>query len=998
MSTRVLVVLWTLAVALAAGAIALLLASDYEESKFVAIGLNVPIGLMFVGAGLVGWSRRPENRTGPLMVAVGFTWFLGTLVQANEPALVAAGLLLGNLLYGPFVHLALAYPSGRLEGKLDRALVALSYGLITVGQLVLVLFNETSEAGCVGVCPENPIQIEGHGTIAAVVRLAWRFVAVVIAVTVVVLLARRWREATRPLRRVLAPVYLTVSGVAALLVVALATDAVTDAAEDELEVILLLLVLTVPLSFLFGLLRSRLARAGATRLLLQTPDNPTPAEAQDGLRRTLGDPALRLAIWLPDEQHYVDVEGRPFELPADTEATVTTLIEYEDRPIAALVHDAMLLDEPGLLDEVVATARVALERDLSLEALRASEERTRALLDAIPDLMFRIRRDGTYLDFKAESEGDLLSPEVIGRSVYDRLPRDLAEEVMNCARRSLDEGIIETVEYELQFDGQPRYYEGRIVRSGEDEFLLIVREITERRRLQDDLRTSMEELRMERDLHRTVVDTAPTFFCGVDSDGRIIRFNRALERLSGHSPQGPMTGRPFWDVFIAPEQAREVEKRFRRATTSSSGAEYENAWVTRDGDKAIVAWSANWYPGERGETRYLITGTDVTKRNRAETALELLAEEQAALRRVATLVASEAPPERIFQLATEEAARVVGAQSSGMVRFEEDGTGRVVGRWHGGGPSGFEIGSVVPLEGPTSLPQVFRSGQPARVESYAESSGSIGEQMRTLGFSSSVAAPIKVGGNLWGAVIVASSGPEPLPANTEQRLDNFADLVALALASADAKEEIVSSRARIVQAGDAARRNLERNLHDGAQQRLVVLSLSLRLAHAKLKEAPDEAERLLEETSEQLAQALDDLRELARGIHPAVLSDRGLEPALRALASRSPIPVEIDTPADRLPEAVEAAAYYVASEALANATKYAQASEVSVRVACNNGLAVVEIADDGVGGADPSAGSGLRGLSDRVAALHGRLEVASEPGAGTRIVAKIPLEPSEAAT
>jgi signal transduction histidine kinase len=202
--------------------------------------------------------------------------------------------------------------------------------------------------------------------------------------------------------------------------------------------------------------------------------------------------------------------------------------------------------------------------------------------------------------------------------------------------------------------------------------------------------------------------------------------------------------------------------------------------------------------------------------------------------------------------------------------------------------------------------------------------------------------------------------------------------------------ELRRSRARLVEASDVERRRLERNLHDGAQQRLVSLSLMLRLAQARVDDDPEQADRLLGQASVELAQALEELRELARGIHPAVLSDRGLFAALEALVARTPLPVELDLLHDRLPEPVEAAAYYVVSEALANVAKYAEASSVAVSIASVNGHAVVEIADDGLGGADPAKGSGLRGLVDRVEALDGRLQVESPPGQGTRIRVVIP--------
>ena len=205
-------------------------------------------------------------------------------------------------------------------------------------------------------------------------------------------------------------------------------------------------------------------------------------------------------------------------------------------------------------------------------------------------------------------------------------------------------------------------------------------------------------------------------------------------------------------------------------------------------------------------------------------------------------------------------------------------------------------------------------------------------------------------------------------------------------------EELRASRARIVEAGTAERRRLERNLHDGAQQRLVALSLTMRLAQGKLRKDPDTAEQLLTGAQEELSRALEELRELARGIHPAVLSDRGLEPALEALAGRSPVPVQLDgTPRERLPPAVEAAAYFVVAEALTNVVKYANASQARVQVSRLNGHAVVEVADDGVGGADPDRGSGLRGLADRISALDGTLELRSPEGAGTLLRAEIPV-------
>jgi signal transduction histidine kinase len=242
-------------------------------------------------------------------------------------------------------------------------------------------------------------------------------------------------------------------------------------------------------------------------------------------------------------------------------------------------------------------------------------------------------------------------------------------------------------------------------------------------------------------------------------------------------------------------------------------------------------------------------------------------------------------------------------------------------------------------------------------------------------------------------VLVASTTrSEGLGAGSEGRLCDFADLVAQAVSNADAYDKLAGSRARIVEAGDAERRRLERNLHDGAQQRLVSLAIQLRLVEANFEANPTHAQQDLAEARDQLNHALAELRELARGIHPAILTDGGLAPALSALAHRAPLPVEIsDVPDDRLPEPVEAAAYYLIAEAITNVAKHARASHVAVSVRRDNGRLLVHVADDGVGGADPFAGSGLHGLADRVEALHGRLRVDSPPGGGTRLEAHIPV-------
>ena len=328
-----------------------------------------------------------------------------------------------------------------------------------------------------------------------------------------------------------------------------------------------------------------------------------------------------------------------------------------------------------------------------------------------------------------------------------------------------------------------------------------------------------------------------------------------------------------------------------------------------------------------------------------------------------------------------------------VVQYDGAHTATVVGAWSADGPPHFPVGTTLDLEGGTVVAKVLRSGDAQRLDTYDDTGGTVGKSMRGLGYRASVAAPVSVGGRLWGALAGATRSEAPLPDEVEQRLCDFAELVAQALANADAYEKLAASRARLVEVGDEERRRLERNLHDGAQQRLVALSLKLGMLNARLEDAPPAARELLATARDDLALGLDELRELARGIHPVVLTERGLGPALDALLSRAPLQVDIEAlPDERLSPRVEAAAYYIVSEAITNVTKYADASGVTVAIRRRNGTVMVTVADDGAGGADESRGSGLRGLTARVEALNGRLTVDSPPGAGTRIEAEIPLD------
>jgi signal transduction histidine kinase len=371
--------------------------------------------------------------------------------------------------------------------------------------------------------------------------------------------------------------------------------------------------------------------------------------------------------------------------------------------------------------------------------------------------------------------------------------------------------------------------------------------------------------------------------------------------------------------------------------------------------------------------------------------LATLADEQAALSRVAVAVATEEHPERLFNAVSEEIGRLFGARSAATVRYVDDADeAEIVGVWVRDGRYDAPLGVRLPFQG-GAIARVAKTGRAARIDLENEPPD-VQEHMFAAGVSSGAAAPIVVSGRLWGSTSISLHESERFPPDVEARLEKFTNLVAVALANAEAREELTASRARIVQAGDAERRRLERNLHDGAQQRFVSLALGLRLAQTQLTADPAAAADLLEQATEELALGLEELRELARGIHPAILTDRGLAPAVEALATRAKLPVEISgLPSERLPEPIDAAAFYVVSESLANVAKYASASRAQVALARDDGLLVVEVSDDGVGGADPDKGSGLRGLTDRVEALGGRLQVSSEQGLGTTVRAELPL-------
>jgi signal transduction histidine kinase len=375
----------------------------------------------------------------------------------------------------------------------------------------------------------------------------------------------------------------------------------------------------------------------------------------------------------------------------------------------------------------------------------------------------------------------------------------------------------------------------------------------------------------------------------------------------------------------------------------------------------------------------------------ARVELRGFADEQAALRRVATLVAGGAAPEEVLTSVTEEAGRLLGADYATTGRYGHDGAITVVAAWSSTGPS-FRVGTRAALGGRNLQTMIFQTRRPARIDKYASATGSLAEAALKFGVRAAVGVPVSVEGRLWGELIVGSRA-ELLPAGTEDRLAGFTELGGTAIANAEAQAALTASRARIVATADATRRRIERNLHDGAQQRLVSLALELRAAQATAPAGAAEVVQQLDEVTTGLDDVLDDLREIARGLHPAILAESGLAPALKTLARRSAVPVDLNVEVQgRLPEPVETAAYYTVSEALTNAAKHARATTADIQATEHDGLLYLRVHDNGRGGADFGHGSGLVGLKDRAEALGGHLQLHSPPGVGTTLQVTLPLD------
>jgi PAS domain S-box-containing protein len=510
--------------------------------------------------------------------------------------------------------------------------------------------------------------------------------------------------------------------------------------------------------------------------------------------------------------------------------------------------------------------------------------------------------------------------------------------------------------------------------------------------------TDLADLKVHaEDFLAAVLQTAAQPIWVVDREGLIRFANPAAVAALGYDAAKELLGRPSHETIHyrhrdgSPYPAADCPMLLPRVTGETVASDLD--WFfRRDGSMFPVSYVS--VPIEMPDGRGAVVAfSDIEDRLRAEQMVRehdaILAAQQASLRRVATLVAGGASAAVVFSAIAREVGQMLGLPLVRVWRYESDGTATVLGTWNEHAQP-FKAGSRWPLDGSPLTSLVRRTGRPARIDDVADVPGPIADARREAGIRSAAGAPIIVDGAMWGLIVAGPKAGAPLPDRFEDRLAEFTELVATAIAVLQARSDLAASRARIMEATDEERRRVVRDLHDGAQQRLVHTVITLKLARRALQNKEDAVPALVAEALEHAGQATVELRELAHGILPAALTEGGLRAGVAALASRMPLPVENGVSVGRLPTAVEATAYFVVAEALTNVAKHARAGHAEVMARIEDGTLAVEVRDDGVGGARPE-GSGLLGLADRLAVLDGRLRVESPADGGTIVTAAIPL-------
>ena len=675
---------------------------------------------------------------------------------------------------------------------------------------------------------------------------------------------------------------------------------------------------------------------------------------RDALANALGDPTLVVWYRLTGSARWVEPDGHFVPEPAPGPGRAQTTIERSGLPIAVFDYEGRLGRKWDLIGAVAKAAGLAVTNERLQAELRAQYAELETVTDTAPSLLVNVSTEGRILNQNQSAvavSGAADQEHIRGLYFWDVFIDPSERE--DVVARFLDLApTFEAAEYENTFTnqrGEKRviFWRSAPVLAEDGTVLSIIAgglDITDREEL-------VEEMQRERAFLNAIANNAPSLLALVDMNGRVVDLatNIAFEEKLEYAPEDT-GGHVFWERYVDPAAAAEVRAILERVFRGEVVGEHDHHWLTSTGRKLLIAWTCTSLPRLDERTLFLISGVDVTERMEREQEVERRRDFLNTITRaVPSFLLAVEPNARFVQDATNQAF----LDTFGWTEPELRGRSFVELIAH-------EDGDLVQ----SAIADAAEVAQDERESRWFDRDGGA----RLVAWT---ARPVL---DADGRKLVLVSGSDVTVRRRQE-------------------EEIRASRARIVRAEDEARRALERNLHDGAQQRLVAISVGLRLIESKLRTQPDEARALLEDMRQELAQALEELRELARGIHPAVLTDRGLGPALETLAARAPIPVELDAPRERLAPAVEAAAYYVVAESLTNVVKYGQATSAEVSVATVNGTLQVTVSDDGVGGADPDRGSGLRGLADRVEALEGRFVVTSPPGEGTTITAEIPLHP-----
>jgi PAS domain S-box-containing protein len=466
----------------------------------------------------------------------------------------------------------------------------------------------------------------------------------------------------------------------------------------------------------------------------------------------------------------------------------------------------------------------------------------------------------------------------------------------------------------------------------------------------------------------------------INAAGQVVEFNPAAERTFGYR-RAEVLGRTLADLIVPPslrDRHRAALQAFvdtGRATLF--GQRVEVTGMRSDGSEFPVELALS----QVEDDPLLIFGAlrDLTVAKKAEADLRRLADEQAALRRVAILVAQGHDSHELFDTVCRESARLIDAAQVTLVQFGSGGGGQAIACWRAGAAT-VDLEAVAPLDEHPIAAVIRDTGGPQRTDNGEDG------QVR-----SEVGAPIVLDGRRWGALVAQSAAPDGFPAETEARVARFADIVTISIGNAVTKDELLTSRRRLVHAADDARRKLGRDLHDGAQQRLVVSLMNLQLAAERFDTDPDATREGLQQALDGVREGLGELRDLAAGLHPSILTNHGLSAAIEALAERSPVPVKSQVPAERYPLHLESDVYFLVAEGLTNIAKHANASYASVSIHEQAGRLVVELRDDGRGGANWDGGTGLRGLKDRIDAVGGEFAVESSASTGTCLSATLPI-------